>query len=214
MHLPAGGETTTRLLPLFRRVRRLALAPPTAHVPSATGIAASDGQPARGTSFANGELVSLFDHSFASAAIYGSLAVMGVIVAMGDHPPPPLIAAVQLFGVTLAIAMAKAYSEILAATLERKRKLNADEGRTIWRAVSPVLFGAQAPTVVFLMSALGWYPVETGVQISKVLVLALLFVYGLRVGQLLHTARVVQIVSGLAIMSAGALVVLMNQLVH
>jgi hypothetical protein len=161
-----------------------------------------------------GRVTSFFDYSFVSMAIYGSLTVMAVVVAMENHPPPPLSAAARVFGVTLAIAAAKAYAELIADTLTRGRKLNGEEGRQLLRRVSPVLFGAQAPTVVFLMSALGWYSVETGIEISRVLVLGLLFVYGLRVGQLLHRARVVQIASGLAIVSAGALVVVMNQLFH
>jgi hypothetical protein len=113
-------------------------------------------------------------------AIYGSLAVMAVIVAIEDHPPTALRAAAQLFGVTLAIAVAKAYAEIIADTLDRGRRLDAEEWREILRKISPVLFGAQAPTLVFLMSAFGLFSVETAISISKVLVLGLLFVYGLR----------------------------------
>lgn len=158
--------------------------------------------------------IPFLDYSFASMAIYGSLTVMAVIVAMEDHPPSPFRAAAQLFGVTLAIAVAKAYAEIVADTLNRGRKLNAEEAREILRKVSPVLFGAQAPTLVFLLSAFGLFSVETAFEVSKVLVLTLLFVYGLRVAQVLHKNRLAQIASGLVIMSAGLVVVVINYLLH
>ena len=156
----------------------------------------------------------LFDRSFASSAIYGTLTVMAVIVAMEDHPPPALRAAAQMFGVTLAIAIAKAYAEIIAGTLHRGRRLIAEEWREILRRVSPVLFGSQGPTVVMLLSAFGLFSVETAIDVSKALILVLLFVYGLRVAQLLHTNRLIQIASGLVIMSAGGVVVLINYFFH
>lgn len=158
--------------------------------------------------------ICFFDYSFASKAIYGTLTVMAVIVAMEDHAPSALSAAAQLFGATLALAVAKAYAEIIADTLNRGRKLSAEEGREILRKVSPVLFGAQAPTFVLLLSAGGLFSVETAIQISKGLVLVLLFVYGLRVAQVLHKKRFIQIVSGLMILSAGFVVVLIKYLFH
>ena len=158
------------------------------------------------------EKVRLFDHSFASMAIYGSLTVMAVLVA--NDETSPLALAAQLFGVTVAIAMAKAYSEILAGTLLRGRKLAWKERKNVLRNVTPVLFGAQGPTLVLLISAFGLFSVDKAIEISKILVLLLLFAYGLRVAQLLHRGLIVQIVSGLAIMSAGIVVVLVNYLFH
>lgn len=155
-----------------------------------------------------------FDYSFASMAIYGSLAVMAVIVSMETHPPTALRAAAEILGVTTAIAIAKGYAELIADTLDREKRLDAEEWREILRKVSPVLFGAQAPTLVFLLSACGLFSVETAIEVSKVLVLALLFVYGWATARVLHKKRFVQIVSGLAIMSAGFVIVLINALLH
>ena len=156
----------------------------------------------------------IFDRSFASKAIYGTITVMAVLVAMENYPPPALRAAAQMFGVTLAIAVAEAYAEFIAFTLHRGRKLNREERREILQKVSPVLFGSQGPTVVMLLSAFGLFSVETAIDVSKALILVLLFVYGLRVAQLLHTNRLIQIASGLVIMSAGGVVVLINYFFH
>jgi hypothetical protein len=158
--------------------------------------------------------IRFFDYSFASKAIYGAIAVMAVIVAMEAHPPTALFAAAQSFGVTLAVAVAETYAEIIAHTLDIERKVNKEEWREVWRKVSPVLFGAQAPTLVFLLSAGGLFSVETAIAVSKVLVLALLFVYGFETARFLHKERFVQILSGLVIMSAGAVIVLINYLFH
>ncbi len=158
--------------------------------------------------------IPFFEHAFASNAIYGTLTVMAVIVAMADHPPPALRAAAQTFGVTLAIAIAKAYAEIIASTLRKGGTLAWEEWREIVRKVSPVLFGSQGPTIMMLLSAFGLFSVDRAIYISKALVLVLLFVYGIRVAQLLHTNRLIQLASGIVIMSAGGVVVLINYFFH
>jgi hypothetical protein len=89
-----------------------------------------------------------------------------------------------------------------------------EEVRETLHKVSPVLLGAQAPTLVFLTSTFGMFSVETAIDVSKTLVLLLLFSYGLRVGQVLQQNRLMRVVSRLVMMTAGGIVVIIKALFH
>jgi hypothetical protein len=70
-----------------------------------------------------------------------------------------------------------------------------------------VLVGAQAPTVVLLLSVLGLFPVERAIAIAEVVALLFLFGYGWRVGQTLHEDWKRRLISGLLLVLVGALIV-------
>src|SRR5262249_54972881 len=102
-----------------------------------------------------------------SKAVYGLVTLMAVLTGMEDHPPEAWRGAVTLFGTTLAVALIDAYAETNAGIIARGRGLPRAELREIARDVAPVLVGAQAPTFVFLLSALGLFPVERAISIAQ-----------------------------------------------
>lgn len=104
----------------------------------------------------------------AAKAIYGLVTVLAVLVTMEDHPPVAWRGAITLFGATLAVALVDTYSETIAGMLSSQRRLSRDELREIWRDVSPVLVGAQAPTLILLVSAIGLFSVERAITIAEV----------------------------------------------
>src|SRR6187551_3364909 len=91
----------------------------------------------------------------AAKAIYGLISVQSVLMVMKDHPPPAWQVAVTLLGTTLALALADTYAETIAVMLHHRRRLSRPEISAIWHAVRPIMFGAQAPTIVFILSAMG-----------------------------------------------------------
>jgi hemolysin III len=98
--------------------------------------------------------------------------------------------------------------------LSRRRALAGEERGAIWRSVVPVMVGAQAPTIVLVLSALGLYPAERAITIAQIVVAILLFGYGLRVGQILHQHRLLQLISGLALVAIAGLLVAIKVLLH
>ena len=140
-------------------------------------------------------------------AIYGLITVLAVLVVMDDHPPAAWRGAVTLFGTTLAVALVDTYSETIAGMLSYRRGPTRGELRRIWRGASPVLVGAQAPTLVLLASALGLLPVGRALTIAEVVAFLLLFGYGWRVGTTLHRDRLPQLLSGLGLVAIGGLIV-------
>ena len=77
-----------------------------------------------------------------------------------------------------------------------------------------MLVGAQAPTLVLLLSAVGLFPVETALNLAQGVIVLLLFGYGLRVGQLLHHHWLRHVVSGLVLLAIAGLLVGIKAVFH
>lgn len=150
--------------------------------------------------------------SYSAKAVYGVMTILAVLDLMGDHPPPAWRASVILFGTTFAVALIDVYAESISLVLTKQA--TRPDLKELWHEVSPVLIGAQGPTLVMIAAALGLWSVERGVLISQLLSFAILFAYGLRVGQTLHGTWFRQILSGLVLVFIGVLIVGIKVAVH
>lgn len=146
-------------------------------------------------------------HAPVSKAIYGLISVLAVLQVLQVHPPSAWHATVAVFGTTLAVALTDAYSESVAEMLSTRHSLTGDDLRAIGRDVAPVLAGAQAPTVLLLLSAVGLISLDLALTLAQIVVFVLLFGFGWRVGQLLHEHLPRQLASGLFLLAIGGLVV-------
>jgi hypothetical protein len=146
-------------------------------------------------------------HTAVSKAIYGVITVLAVLQALQAHPPSAWSAAVILFGTTLAVALVDAYSESIAIMLAESRGLSLDDLRAIRHEVAPVLVGAQAPTLLLLLAAIGLFSVDRALQLAEIVAFLLLFSYGWRVGSMLHERWFKQLLSGLVLVAIGGIAV-------
>lgn len=149
-----------------------------------------------------------------SRAIYGLITVMAVLQVMEIHPPTAWQGALSLFGTTLAVALADAYSDYIAEMIAGRRRLTRQVVRAIGRSAVPILTGAQPPTFLLLASALGFLSVETAITLAQVVAVALLFGFGLRAGQHLHESWTRRLMSGLVLVAIGGLVVGLKAAFH
>ncbi len=152
--------------------------------------------------------------TFVAKAIYGLVTILSVLQVMGEHIPSAWSGAATLFGTTLAVALIDTYAETIAVMLSEQRRLNRHELREIWHDVRPVLVGSQPPTIVFILSGLGLFPVERAINIAHVVCVIFLFSYGVRVGQILHQGRIAQLLSGVFLLAVAALIVSIKVLFH
>lgn len=159
----------------------------------------------------HGEQTATLEHSVSHApvskAIYGLITVLAVLQVLVAHPPSAWQATGALFGATIAVALADAYSACLASMLGAGRALTREDARTIWHEVAPVMVGAQGPTVLLLVSALGLLSVGAALSLAQAVAFVLLFGYGWRVGQLLHERWWLQLANGLLLVAIGGIVV-------
>lgn len=153
-------------------------------------------------------------HAPVSKAIYGVITVLAVLQALEIQPPSAWRGTVILFGTTVAVALVDAYCESIAAMLTERHRLSGRDLRTIVRDVTPVLAGAQGPTLLLLLSAFGLLSVASAISLAQVVAFVLLFGYGWRVGQLLHEHWLRQLASGLVLVAIGGLAVGIKTVFH
>jgi len=153
-------------------------------------------------------------HAPVSRAIYGLITVLAVLQVLEIETPSAWHATVALFGTTVAVALLDAYSESIAEMLAERHWLSWHDLRAIGRDVAPVLIGAQGPTLILLLSALGLLSVGLAISLAQVVAFALLFGFGWRVGQLLHEHWLRQLASALFLVAIGSLVLGIKVVFH
>jgi len=116
--------------------------------------------------------------AFVSRAVYGLISVLAVLQAMELHPPSAVEGAITLFGTTLAVALVDAYADSIAEMISRQRSLSRAELYEIGREVTPVLVGAQAPTLIFILAEVGLFSVEPAIWLAQAVAILMLFGYG------------------------------------
>jgi hypothetical protein len=149
-----------------------------------------------------------------SRSVYGLVTVLGVLQVFQEHTPRSWRAVVVLFGTTFAVALLEVYSELLDVMIQRRRSLTREETRRIAAEEAPVLAGAQGPTIILLLAALGILSTERAVDIAQVVALVSLFGFGFRAARGVHRHWLRQIVSGLALVAIGLVIVALKVAVH
>jgi hypothetical protein len=114
--------------------------------------------------------------------IYGSVTVLGLLMAMEAHPASPLTAAVVLFGTVLAISMAKAFADVMSTAIDAGQRISRKQVADSWHHSRDTLVAANLPTLFFLASAFELWPVTTAVSLSQIYCTVLLMLVGARVG--------------------------------
>ncbi len=154
------------------------------------------------------------DKNFISEGIYGMVTCLAVILIMESHLSNYWDASLTLFGSVLVVTLAKAYSDTIAEVITQKRKLELSELRIVWYHAAPILISANIPTLIILLSGLGLYSVSTALYVSKIFIYILLFLYGIKMGQLMHESRIRIIFSGLMTCGIGLLISFIKMFFH
>lgn len=118
----------------------------------------------------------------AFGVIYGSITVMGVLIATSPNEINPLLTTGMLFITVLAIAVTKAFADLAATVLTSERHASKSMIATSWEHSRTTLIAANGPTLAMLLSATGLYGPSMGLVLAQVLAIMLLLFYGARIG--------------------------------
>jgi hypothetical protein len=114
--------------------------------------------------------------------IYGTIASLSVLMTMGAHPDKPLLMAVALFGTVLAIALAKAFAEVMAGGLSVAKGAEPQSFAAAWHHARPTLVAANVPTLLIAASGLGLLSPALAITLAQAFGIAVLAIVGGRVG--------------------------------
>ena len=146
--------------------------------------------------------------------IYGAIAVLSILMALGSHPETSFQTVAILFGSVLAITLAKAFAELMAHAIETGERITRQAWRAAWRHSSATLAVANVPTLLFAAAAVGWLPSALAVQLSQWVCIVLLLAMGARAGWVIDRKIVPAFLGGLFTGSIGVALSLIKLFTH
>ena len=145
----------------------------------------------------------------------GVVTVGGALIeALEHHPPSAGTIAATLVGSALAVGLAEAYSELVAADVRTHRPADASRVREVLGETSAVVFGAGFPAVFFVLAAAGAIAVGTAFTLARWSGLGLIVAYGYLGARLAGSGVAVALGKAAAVGAAGGIVILIKALAH
>ena len=150
-----------------------------------------------------------------AGTVYGTIVVMATVTA-GAHGEgtEAWALAVAVTVTVLVFWIAHVYSDTLAESLERGRRLDTDEFRVIARRELAMPLAAVAPVGVLVLAALDVLAVQTATWIALGIGIATLAVQGARYAALERLGRTASIVSVALNVALGLVIVGLKVLIH
>lgn len=151
---------------------------------------------------------------FVSKALYGTLLVMSLIVAIDDHYKSAGQVIISLLTTVLVFAISQFYSDVVAEKIVSKEKLTREKVRNIFYEIAPISIGSHTPTIIFLFALVGLISIEKAFFLAKVAGLGALFLYGFLIGKYSNRSKGKCYFSGAVNMLMGGIVVMFKTLIH
>ncbi len=142
-----------------------------------------------------------------SEAIYGMITVLALIVVLEQNPPGPWRIVFTIIGATCGLAFARAYANVVAEVLTKREKLRREALLAVWREVRPLIVYPQLTTLVFVLSALGLFPLGFAFWVAEAVGVLSLFLAGYLMGGRVGISRFRSLFSSLAVGVVGGLII-------
>jgi hypothetical protein len=146
--------------------------------------------------------------------IYGAIIGLALVEALAKHPPPPGAVAATLVGSAVAVGLAEAYSELVAADARTHRPADRRRIRRVGREASAVVFGAGFPAAFFVLAAAGVIGVAAAFTLARWTGLGLIIAYGYLGARLSGSSVPVALAKAAAVGAIGGIVIVLKALLH
>src|SRR3954462_14325000 len=157
--------------------------------------------------------------------IYGAIIGLALVEALAKHPPPSGTVAATLVGTAVAVGLAEAYSELVAADARTQRPAARPRGGThrqaarrrlrhVARESSAVVFGAGFPAAFFVLAAVGVIAAATAFTLAKWTGLGLIVGSGFLGARLSGSSVPAALAKAAAVGAIGGIVILLKALLH
>ncbi|MGH8939008.1 MAG: hypothetical protein ACRDV2_06625, partial [Actinomycetes bacterium] len=118
------------------------------------------------------------DGHYAARSVYGAIVVLAMLLALEEHPPGPLQAALVVAGTVLAVLVAEAYAELLGLEVGLGRPASRAERRAKLRDLGVMTIAAEGPVLVFVLAGLGLIDEDRAFRLAVWITIGMLFLEG------------------------------------
>ena len=146
--------------------------------------------------------------------IYGAIIGLALVEALSKHPPPPATVAATLVGSAIAVGLAEAYSELVAADARTHRPADSQRIREEVREACAVVLGAGFPAAFFVLAAADVIASGTAFRLARWSGLGVILAYGFLGARLSGSSVPVALAKAAAVGAIGGIVILLKALLH
>lgn len=147
--------------------------------------------------------------------IYGAIMVLSLLMAAGESTEAKVKTAMILFGSMLSVALARGFAELVAHGIETgERIMTARALCAAWHNSHPILVVAVFPTLLFLAAAFGLCSAHAATMLSQVYCVAILVLFGARVGWVISRGLWLTITGALFAGGIGSALAVLRYLLH
>ena len=147
-------------------------------------------------------------------AVYGSVIVLAVMIALDDTSVRPGEAAASVIGAALATVLAELYADYLAGMIEAGRAPHGAELRESFRNAAVGLCAAILPVIFFILAGLGVMDTSTAFDAAVWTGVGVVGFYAFVANRLGGMAIPRSLFAGFAFTVLGTVLVLLKALVH
>jgi len=159
------------------------------------------------------KFVAFITRSFyITRALTLSIIVMVVLIALEDSLPTPFETIVIILWTVLCLNLTRAFSELIAEIVEKRRTLTSDERTTYFKEIVFIPLELAPLIIVFTISWIGIIDIKTAFLSAKVIMLIILFLYGFVGIKLTGRNILLSILGGLLISLLGGSIILLRLL--
>jgi hypothetical protein len=144
--------------------------------------------------------------------VYGSVVGLALVVALETHPPRPGTIVASIVGAAVAVGLAELYSDILAAELRNRRRVDANTVRMHARSALVVALAAGFPAVFFVLATAGVLETGNAFKLAKWTGLGLLGGYAFFAARLTGARVPRALLHAACVAAAGTVLVLLKAL--
>lgn len=149
-----------------------------------------------------------------TGSVYGTILASALVVALGRRESDALTIIGALIAAELVVAVAHAWSALLAGTRDRHDLVpSSGEVRRVLRYEWPVLQAAWPAVLALLPAVLGAYSVDTAVDVALTANVVVLFLEGFGLARLRQAGVRTSVAVGLVTAGLGAVLVVLKLLV-
>jgi hypothetical protein len=146
--------------------------------------------------------------------VYGSIIGLALVVALGAHPPGPVVMVGLQLGTAVAVGLAEVYSEVVGAETSQRHLVTRKQVGRMLQEAGAVAFGIAFPAVFFLLAALGLYQTQTAFSLAKWTGLGLIFFYAYWAARFAGSPRLRALVRAVLVTLIGAGLIVLKSLLH
>jgi len=153
---------------------------------------------------------SYLNVGYVSRAIFQSIIVIALLIALQDNPPEPLNIIIILVVSVLTIQASRVYANLIAKKIEKGSSINFIKNRELIEEIWDFSKGVSIPVIVFIIAWMGLISVHIAFVISKIALLCILFIYGFLGGKMSGSNLLMSIFQGIVVLIGGSILVILK----